>query len=65
MHPTFQLLERHTDILTNAKVNWFDAPEQPPMVKVTDKQFSLNHSDLNELSLNCNNIVTADINVLF
>lgn len=65
MHPTFQILERHTNIFATTTTHWFDAPEQPPMVKAADKQFSLNYSNFNELSLDCNSVVTADINVLF
>ncbi|TCS41345.1 class I SAM-dependent methyltransferase [Reinekea marinisedimentorum] len=65
MHPTFQLLERHSDTLANSTTNWFDAPEQSPLVKPSDKQFNLNFSQTNHLQADCSNIETTDINVLF
>jgi 16S rRNA (guanine1207-N2)-methyltransferase len=65
MHPTFQLLERHATILSQTTTFWFDAPEDSSLIKAGDKQFSLNHSASNSMSLEENNIETADINVLF
>lgn len=65
MHPTFQLLERHSDQLANIKVHWFDCPEPNHQVKNNDKQFNINWSATGNHLTEQIQIETAQINILF
>jgi 16S rRNA (guanine1207-N2)-methyltransferase len=65
MHPTLQLLERHTDELSSQTIHWFDLPEPCSFVKPTDMQFNLDWSPANTATLGLTQWPTTDINILF
>ncbi len=65
MHPTLQLLERHSSELGESPVHWFDIPETSSLVKSGDKQFNLHWSPNNDARLDADTWPTNVRNVLF